>query len=1579
VVRITAEDAAGQTTTQSYYFVRAGLREAIETWRAAVPSGSDNGNADAKLDAARANLTAAIASFDAGEYGNIGLLAQQCESNLLAAKAFDGSLDVTDTNAKGLQLGRVFTGFLEARLASHRQEVDDNDTFGTAEEFIGEADDSDDVGTILNSLANAYFWMEDGRDPMVATSFADTQPLLGRIIAEIGEYIANDPALVGEDELGDARTNLAAVKVLVDRVVADGDRSLSDREHVELLLGLTNTAENLKSSQALGAWVRNWQWGITQIVYIYAARGLRNAADFVGPFHPVYLEGVGELDTADGYRGERRADDFMTLLIDSRCLTIAIYNKGYDPDVDPPQACCEDMLRYAGLDQSFPVPPRCSPPFCGNGIQEDGEACDDGNNVDGDGCDSQCRDGAYCGDGTRDDNEECDDGNNEGGDGCDAECNIDPFCGDGDLDDGEICDDGNSNNRDGCNSLCRSERLDVDYGGTFTNGFPAGESSTFFFSTEHNPTRVVLRTSNGDGGCPGDTTVTLYRVVDGNRTQVNYNDDGGDGLCSLIDGTVTTPGDYEVKVSDFGNNDAIENFTFQAQVWVQANTTGSYNGAFGEGGHDLFRTTLDSASDVVFETGNGEGDCPAGNTTMSLYPLNNGVRGNRIEFDDDDGPGLCSRVARELEAGAYEVEIGAADDGNHSGYVLSATIEVQGPRCGDDNVDDGEQCDDGDQTNGDGCNALCRSERTDVNNGGTFTSGFPAGQNSVFFFSVEHNTTHVRLQTTNGGNGCPGDTTIRIYRVVDGNRTQTHYDDDDGQGLCSLLEEDLAPGDYEAVVQDLGDNNAIEDFTFLADIHVPVAGNGEFNGGFAAGGFDLFRFTLQASTEVTLSTGDGEGGCPTGDTVLELYPFANGAPGNLIESDDDDGVGLCSRVVRTLDAGTYQVKVRAIGNNAHSGYVLTADFASEEPGCGDDNVDDGEQCDDGNTNDGDGCSSVCRNERVNVDNGGSFEGGFPAGQTQRFVFSVEHNPTHATLRTSDGNGGCPADTTMRLYRVQDGNRTQVGYDDDGGDGRCSLLNLDLAPGDYEADLQEYGNNEAIESFTFESDIFVNVAGTGSYNGKFSAGGHDLFRFTLEQTGNVTFATGDGQNGCPAGDTTLSLFPFANGVPGNRIVFDDDGGVNLCSRISRQLNAGTYQIEVRELGNRAHAGYILTATIQGGAPRCGDGNTDEGEQCDDGGLAEGDGCNSVCQTERLNVDDGGTFTSGFAQGQSSILVFSTENNPTHVTARTSNGNNGCPGDTTMRLYRVVEGQRTFVEFDDDDGPGLCSLIDRDVTTPGNYELEIQDYGSNDAIPQFTLELDVFVEVSNGGEFDGAFQEAGHDLYRFTLEEATSVTLFTGDGDGGCPEDNGDTTMGLFPFANGVPGNRIEYNDDEEENDTLCSHIERQLAAGTYQVEIRGYDDDPHEGYVLTVSIEGGEAVCGDGNVENDEQCDDGNTVNGDGCNALCYMERAEVNNGGTVTSGFPAGQNTVFLFTVENNPTHIFLQTNNGAGGCPGDTTMRLHRVVEGQRTEVQYNDDGGPGFCSEIERDLTPGDYEVQIEDYRNDDAIEEFNFDADI
>ncbi len=100
-----------------------------------------------------------------------------------------------------------------------------------------------------------------------------------------------------------------------------------------------------------------------------------------------------------------------------------------------------------------------SPAICGNGVVEPGEYCDDNNTDDGDGCSAECQN--ECGNGVVDLGEECDDGNTDDGDGCSAECQWLTECGNGIVEGDEECDDGNDIPWDGCEENCTPSAEEV--------------------------------------------------------------------------------------------------------------------------------------------------------------------------------------------------------------------------------------------------------------------------------------------------------------------------------------------------------------------------------------------------------------------------------------------------------------------------------------------------------------------------------------------------------------------------------------------------------------------------------------------------------------------------------------------------------------------------------------------------------------------------------------------------------------------------------------------------------------------------------------------------------------------------------------------------------------------------------------------------------------------------------------------------------------------------------------------------------------------------------------------------------------
>lgn len=108
-------------------------------------------------------------------------------------------------------------------------------------------------------------------------------------------------------------------------------------------------------------------------------------------------------------------------------VTLVVATDGSSEDIEPPPTVALTRLDCSGGVTTTTIP------FCGDGVVQAGEACDDANNEQADGCLNDCV-SASCGDAIIwEGEEECDDANTLHGDGCSAACALDTFCGDADA------------------------------------------------------------------------------------------------------------------------------------------------------------------------------------------------------------------------------------------------------------------------------------------------------------------------------------------------------------------------------------------------------------------------------------------------------------------------------------------------------------------------------------------------------------------------------------------------------------------------------------------------------------------------------------------------------------------------------------------------------------------------------------------------------------------------------------------------------------------------------------------------------------------------------------------------------------------------------------------------------------------------------------------------------------------------------------------------------------------------------------------------------------------------------------------
>ena len=642
---------------------------------------------------------------------------------------------------------------------------------------------------------------------------------------------------------------------------------------------------------------------------------------------------------------------------------------------------------------------------------------------------------------------------------------------------------------------------------------------------------------------------------------------------------------------------------------------------------------------MILTTSDGAEGCP-GDTHLTLV-RHAGEAPEIVTQDDDGGVAPCSLIEAHLDAGTYEIEVRTSDGVALPDYVLTVEIvlaalvgeacdpEAVGPfcphgtTCGGENADapicapvcgDGltippEECDDGNLEPDDGCSAACLRESQIGDEGGDLTGGFEEDESQTFTLSLR-TPGWVSIETSDGDDGCPGDTILEIYRVElpDGPRTLLASNDDGGEGLCSLLGLRLPVGQYEIKVR---------------------------------------GYMGQAIDEVVVS--------------VRIVPLVG-----LGESCDPEG-----RVAACGDGTTCD--------------PLTSGGPVCVPICGDGVRLPGERCDDGNGINGDGCDALCQPEG-GVAEGGDFAGDLEPGEIDRFPMSLDF-PSYTFIETSDGAEGCPGDTLITVVAVDwvTGEREVVISDDNSGaEGGCSQITHRLEAGDYEVEVAAVGD-AAIGAYILDVMVVPNVSEGGSGHGGFGAQGSDRYLVRLETAATVTAETGDGTGGCP-GDTRLFLVRIdLAGADREEIADDDDGGPGLCSRLSARLPAGDYEIVVDGFGGRAVPAYIIDVSIR----------------------------------REPDVGAGGDFGGMLPAGGEAWYALSIDE-PARITATTSDGAGGCPGDTELQLLRFDSeiDPPTMVD-QNNDGPDVapCSRLEVDAE-PGHYRLVVRNLGDV-ALDPYTL--------------------------------------------------------------------------------------------------------------------------------------------------------------------------------------------------------------------------------------------------------------------
>jgi len=362
-----------------------------------------------------------------------------------------------------------------------------------------------------------------------------------------------------------------------------------------------------------------------------------------------------------------------------------------------------------------------------------------------------------CGNGIKENGEECDDGNNNNYDSCRNDCTL-PYCGDGIKDSGEECDDGNNDDYDGCTNDCKIGECELVLTKTDSKD-PVQRGDNFYYS--------ISLENVGKAVCTGGGVELVEHFPD--EIEFLYSNplpsyDGNKWNFGKIYPGEKHNVDIFVKVKKTAECES----SFKNEVCVWAFETGTscideytyvecpYNPECGNGILDSgeecddgntedcdgcsSECLIEYCGDNIIQYGLGE-ECDDGNNVSGDGCSSNckieeeeeeSVCGNGIlEFGEecDDGNTEdcdgCSNscIIEYCGDGITNNVIEECDDGNNvSGDGCSSNCKIEEEEeesvCGNGILEFGEECDDGNTEDCDGCSSTCENEYYELNYGG---------------------------------------------------------------------------------------------------------------------------------------------------------------------------------------------------------------------------------------------------------------------------------------------------------------------------------------------------------------------------------------------------------------------------------------------------------------------------------------------------------------------------------------------------------------------------------------------------------------------------------------------------------------------------------------------------------------------------------------------------------------------------------------------------------------------------------------------------------------------------------------------
>ena len=1142
---------------------------------------------------------------------------------------------------------------------------------------------------------------------------------------------------------------------------------------------------------------------------------------------------------------------------------------------------------------------------------------------------------------------------------CDALCDDGDECTTGAFDSGTsacvntpvVCDDGNECTVDSCDGLtgCQFDPAGAGLGTLIGfNTYELSGSYNFFdgsvLASGQGPFYAVAASgSNSDPdqslplklgnfalngfltygldltGLSGPMTGTIEAVHQGDgNAHACYHDDGTGNLVNLVCG-----GDPAL-FGDLNTGACASPVVFDGT---------SLTFSIPEGTNDLFcnhvaASTTDVITISVLTVSEGESAllCDDGDACTDASECVDGACLGSSTVDCDDGIACttdscdplqgCINLEDDTQCTATGLCAVAACDAATGGCVVEEVPNC----CGNGVIESGEECDDSNDVDGDGCSSTCTLPFVATCDGG-LPPIFVGGNHEINMWS-----TSVTIPTPTDIE--PGDVLVMAVSTVN---DQLVVPDSGWTELVHNLSNPpfCISGQYtttQILYKVVGDNPEAEvTATFGASTYSIVIVSAYRNLD-PDNPIEDFTFNITSGTYETLPVTTVLDNTML-ITVLGALWGTNTWTGPPEWTEDSPGAERTGMFHRVQTESGESAPAAFIPSNSDSGhtYLLKMNTCTK---CGDENVDVGEECDDGNLSNGDGCDEFCRTV---VCGNGILEPGEMCEDSN-----------------TDTGDGCNSDCNIEWECDLDSPVTFVGMSNDimawcyedpdklifekpEGVEKNDFMTVLITS--YKSDeviappgWNYYYSSQAawVETSVFykfadydEPDtyefMFLNIPTINDPEGS-GAGVLSVYRnvapsdpimdFSTKVTGGYQTAEG-GYVPNPVTtteDDTMVLFMMSSSSGHNVMTLPADwtaaypGGNNSGTAAvfhSIQETAGesapVTAVPVTQDVGHAHMMALNSCATTPLAAECGNGILEGGEECDDANTVDGDGCSSTCTVELETVTyffKGAWIWSGIGSVDYEIKVehngFITENtqfSDAEMIQCTSSDGMGCSisffnTDSTpswtfeSEIYEQVglfyNGSSIFFYF----GEGAFSL-------PGIHQTAFLNAGTLCV----SVEGDGNCELFFGCEADGDCDDgdACTDELCNGDGECESTTTNCDDGND-CTSDSCDPTLGCVndPIPNccgdGITEGTELCDDGDLDNTNACLDTCVSNTCGDEYI----YDgieecDDGAETAVCDSDCT--LSSCGDGivNASAGEECDDSNGDDGDGCSSTCTVE------------------------------------------------------------------------------------------------------------